>query len=52
MLLLDNLSDIVMIKRKVQKCVEIDYDQLNNEKADEDDPKKLMDKVMDKIKQF
>ncbi|CAK58289.1 unnamed protein product (macronuclear) [Paramecium tetraurelia] len=51
MLLLDNLVDIIIIHKKVQRCVEIDYDQLNAEKAEEEDPRKIMDAVIEKLRQ-
>ena len=50
MLLLDNMLDVISIHRRVQRQVEIDYDQLNADKAEEEDPKALLNKVVEKLR--
>lgn len=50
MLLIDNLLDVILIHRKVQRSIDIDYDQLNAEKGEEEDPRRMLDNVVDKLR--
>ncbi|KAM3141083.1 hypothetical protein pb186bvf_006884 [Paramecium bursaria] len=49
-LILDNLADIILNRRKTIKLLDIDYDQLNADKADEEDPKRFLETLVEKLR--
>jgi calcium-dependent protein kinase len=46
----DNLADVLSISKKVARSQEVDYDALNAAKAEEDDHKRLLERINDKIR--
>ena len=50
MLSLDNMVDVLTIHKKVQRSIDVDYDQLNADKAEEEDLKRFQEKIYEKLR--